>query len=231
MNTKDKRAKARRIRKEKEMTAYVIYFSERVLVFSTILLTLTIFWMTQFNESYIRKLEDINHINLQKEVSTERISVKEHFARYIASLPIPQMPETTSKETVATVEILQTSTTQMVTTNTNELAKRVVGMTPTIRTLNTSSYCSCEYCCGKTDGITASGEKVQAWHTVAAGKEYEIGTIIYIPALADKPNGGWFIVQDRGGAIKNGKLDIYLNTHEEALQYGRQMLECYIYEF
>ena len=113
----------------------------------------------------------------------------------------------------------------------NELSKKVEGMTPKVRLLNTSSYCACEECCGKTDGITASGAKATAWYTVAAGKDYKIGTIIYIPALADKPNGGWFIVQDRGGAISNEKLDIYLPTHSEALQYGRKSLECYIYEF
>lgn len=113
----------------------------------------------------------------------------------------------------------------------NELSKKVEGMTPKVRLLNTSSYCACEECCGKTDGITASGAKATAWYTVAAGKDYKMGTIIYIPDLADKPNGGWFVVEDRGGAISNDKLDIYLPTHSEALQYGRKNLECYIYEF
>ena len=56
-----------------------------------------------------------------------------------------------------------------------------------------------------------------------------MGTIIYIPALSNKPNGGWFVVQDRGGAISNNKLDIFCSTHNEALQFGRRNLECYIY--
>lgn len=111
------------------------------------------------------------------------------------------------------------------------LAKKVQGITPTVRTLNTSAYCSCAKCCGKTNGITASGAKASAWYTVAAGKGYKMGTIIYIPALADKPNGGWFVVQDRGGAISNSKLDIYMGSHSSALQYGRRTLEAYIYEF
>lgn len=110
------------------------------------------------------------------------------------------------------------------------LAKAVEGITPTVKTFNTSAYCACMKCCGKTNGITASGEKALAWYTLAAGKSYKLGTIIYIPAFADKPNGGWFVVQDRGGAISNNKLDVYMNTHEEALQFGRRSLECYIYE-
>ena len=56
-----------------------------------------------------------------------------------------------------------------------------------------------------------------------------MGTVIYIPALSDKPNGGWFVVKDRGGAIKDNKLDIYMGTYNECIQFGRKNLECYIY--
>lgn len=103
------------------------------------------------------------------------------------------------------------------------------GITPVVKSFNTSAYDACVKCCGKTNGITASGAKASAWYTVAAGSGYPMGTVIYIPALKDKPNGGWFIVQDRGGAISNSKLDIYMNTHEQALQFGRKTLECYVY--
>lgn len=112
------------------------------------------------------------------------------------------------------------------------LAQKVEGITPIIKTLNASAYT--ESTCDKkpTDkgyGITASGEKVKAWYTVAAGKSYPMGTIMYIPALKDKPNGGWFVVKDRGGAIKDNKLDIYMTTYNECIQFGRKNLECYIY--
>ena len=99
----------------------------------------------------------------------------------------------------------------------------------TVKVMNVSAYCSCKSCCGKTNGITSSGNKAQAWYTVAAGSGYPIGTRIYIPYFKDQPNGGWFVVQDRGGAISNGKLDIYMNSHSEALSFGRKNLECYIY--
>lgn len=112
-----------------------------------------------------------------------------------------------------------------------DLAKEAIGIIPSVKWFNTSAYCPCQKCCDKTDGITASQQKAIDWYTVAAGKQYKMGTIIYIPALSHEPNGGWFIVQDRGGAISNEKLDIYFNTHEEALQYGRKTLECYVYEF
>ena len=114
-------------------------------------------------------------------------------------------------------------------TETNVLAKKVQGKTPQVKTFNTSAYCSCSKCCGKTTGITSSGVKATSWYTLAAGFEYPIGTVVYIPYFKDKPNGGWFVVQDRGGTIKNNKLDIYMGTHSQAIQFGRKSLECYVY--
>ncbi len=112
------------------------------------------------------------------------------------------------------------------------IAKKVENITPIVKTLNTSAYTAST--CGKSPtskgyGVTASGTKATAWYTVAAGKGYPIGTVIYIPYFKNKPNGGWFVVQDRGGAISNNKLDVYMNTYNECIQFGRKNLECYIY--
>ena len=120
------------------------------------------------------------------------------------------------------------------TTSGNALAAKVQGMTPIVKTLNASAYTAST--CGKSPnssgyGVTSSGARASAWCTVAAGKSYPVGTIIYIPYFANKPNGGWFVVQDRGGAISNNKLDIYMNTYSECINFGRRNLECYIYQF
>ena len=109
------------------------------------------------------------------------------------------------------------------------LAKRVEDKTPMVQTMNASAYCSCSICCGKSTGVTASGAKASSWYTLAAGSGYPIGTVIYIPAFSDKPNGGWFVVQDRGGAISNSKIDVYMESHSSALSFGRKSLECYVY--
>ena len=116
--------------------------------------------------------------------------------------------------------------------NGEKLAAKVEGVTPIVKTLNASAYTAST--CDKLPshpayGITASGAKVKEWYTVAAGKSYPMGTIIYIPALKDKPNGGWFVVQDRGGAIKDNKLDIYMGTYNDCIKFGRKNLECHIY--
>ena len=103
------------------------------------------------------------------------------------------------------------------------------GKEPVIRTLNTSAYCSCAKCCGKSNGVTSSGNIAKEWHTIAAGSGYPIGTVIYIPAFSDQPNGGWFVVEDRGGAISNNRIDVFMGSHSAAIQFGRRNLECYIY--
>ena len=106
------------------------------------------------------------------------------------------------------------------------ISASVEGKTPTIVTLNTSAYCAAS-CGGNTR--TASGATASSWHTVAAGRGYPAGTIIYIPYFANKPNGGWFVVQDTGGAITNNHLDIWMDSMSECLSFGRRNLECHIY--
>ncbi|MCI8620868.1 MAG: hypothetical protein HFJ50_03585 [Clostridia bacterium] len=104
------------------------------------------------------------------------------------------------------------------------LASKVEGIEPIVKTLNASAYTASEG-----HEKTASGALAKAWYTVAAGKGYPMGTIIYIPHFANQPNGGWFVVQDRGGAITNNKIDIYMNTYNECITFGRRNIECYIY--
>ena len=77
-------------------------------------------------------------------------------------------------------------------------------------------------------GITASGAYVQDWYTVAAGPGIPFGTRVYIPYFADYPNGGVFVVQDRGGAIGDYNIDVYVNDKATALNFGRQSLEVQI---
>lgn len=232
----------KRRQSEIEFYNFLLTWLIRILTFIFLsLATITILVMIDGNRE-IRDLEE-RLLNSQEEVP---LIQWEPIEKEIPKAEIPILVEQVESKTEEILEkdiqvieeqtpdigkTVDMSETIVEPTTITELSKKVEGITPNIVTLNTSAYCSCELCCGKTDGITASGEKATPWHTVAAGKDYKIGTIIYIPALADMPNGGWFVVQDRGGAISNDKLDIYFSTHSDALQYGRKNLECYIYEF
>lgn len=80
-----------------------------------------------------------------------------------------------------------------------------------------TAYCSCAKCCGKSTGITAMGTKATAGRTVAASSQFSFGTKLNI-------NGHTYTVEDRGGAIKGNKIDIYVNSHAEALAWGVRYL-------
>ena len=84
---------------------------------------------------------------------------------------------------------------------------------------NASAYCACVKCCGKINGITASGTKATAGRTIAAPKNYPFGTKIEIAGM------GTYVVEDRGGAITGNKIDIYFDSHAEALKFGRRNLQ------
>ena len=80
-----------------------------------------------------------------------------------------------------------------------------------------TAYCPCAKCCGKTNGKTASGTTATAGRTVAASSKFAFGTKLNI-------GGHVYTVEDRGGAINGNKIDIFVNTHAEALQWGVRYL-------
>ena len=87
-----------------------------------------------------------------------------------------------------------------------------------------TSYCACSKCCGKTDGITASGKHVKYGYVAANWLPF--GTKVRIEGL------GIFEVQDRGakslfGSKKNHikHLDVYMPTHKQARQFGVKYLK------
>lgn len=169
-------------------------------------------------------------IKYQNDIEISRTVVKEEIVKKAVN-KIVQISKETSRATSGDTRYGSVSVAEAA-ANSSALAKKVAGITPIVKTLNTSAYTASTCDKKPTDkgyGITASGAKVKSWYTVAAGKGYPMGTVIYIPALKNKPNGGWFVVQDRGGAISNNKLDIYMSTYNECIQFGRKNLECYIY--
>ncbi len=89
-------------------------------------------------------------------------------------------------------------------------------------TINASAYTAAADECGKNDGITASGLMVTENRTLACPPNYPFGAKIAIEGM------GEFRCEDRGGAIKGNKFDIYMETKSEAFAFGRQHLEAEI---
>lgn len=86
-----------------------------------------------------------------------------------------------------------------------------------------TAYCSCAKCCGKTTGITASGTKATAGRTIATSGQFAFGTKLII-------NGQEYTVEDRGGAIQGNRIDVYMNSHSEALAWGVKYLPVQVAE-
>ena len=169
-------------------------------------------------------------VKYKNDIEISRTVIKEEVIKKAVN-KIVQVTKTTSRDGEENSRTASTSVASIA-ANSNALAKKVEGITPIVKTLNASAYTAST--CGKSPtskgyGRTASGAKATSWYTVAAGKGYPIGTVIYIPSMKNKPNGGWFVVQDRGGAISNNKLDIYMDTYNECIKFGRKNIECYIY--
>lgn len=94
-----------------------------------------------------------------------------------------------------------------------------------------TAYCSCRKCCGvwaknrpldengKEIVYTASGERAEAGKTIAVdtsvipfGTEVKIGGTVYT-------------AQDTGSAVKGNVIDIYFDSHKDAVKHGAKYLE------
>ena len=70
-------------------------------------------------------------------------------------------------------------------------------------------------------GRTASGTTTTANRTIAADPSVlPYGTEVVI-------NGKTYVVEDTGGAIKNNRIDIYMSTYDEAIQWGVRNIDVY----
>ncbi|MEI8103732.1 MAG: 3D domain-containing protein [Candidatus Moraniibacteriota bacterium] len=84
--------------------------------------------------------------------------------------------------------------------------------------INASAYTAAADECGKSDGITASGLKVTEHRTLACPPNFPFGAKIHIENMGD------YTCEDRGGAIKDNHIDIYMQTKTEAFAFGRRQL-------
>ena len=72
-------------------------------------------------------------------------------------------------------------------------------------------------------GVTASGTKAKPGVIAADTSVYPFGTVMYIPGY------GYGRVEDRGGAIKGQKIDLFFKGHQQALNWGRQKVKVAIW--
>ena len=125
-----------------------------------------------------------------------------------------KLSETVIKEPINKIVQVQRNITSR---SGSTVANANVKTTGETRIFKVTAYCSCAKCCGKSTGRTAAGTQATAGHTVAASGQFAFGTKLII-------NGQQYTVEDRGGAIQGNRIDIYMNSHAEAVAWGVKYL-------
>ena len=88
-------------------------------------------------------------------------------------------------------------------------------------------YCPCVLCCGKEDGITASGVIATEGRTIAV----DPSVIPYGSRLKVVFEDGFeavYVAEDCGGSIKNNRIDIFVSSHSKALELGTNHGSVYL---
>ena len=100
-----------------------------------------------------------------------------------------------------------------------------------------TAYCLCKKCCGKSPdhpyyGYTHSGIKIEKGSGIKViavdPKIIPLNSKVYVEGLYGAWDYGHAIAADTGSAIKELKIDLYMDTHEEALQWGRKKVKVYL---
>ena len=84
-----------------------------------------------------------------------------------------------------------------------------------------TAYCPCSACCGKNDGITATGTQATEGRTVAVDPNViPYGATIEV-VYADG-SSVQLVAEDCGSGIKAQRLDVFFEDHQTALEFGIQ---------
>lgn len=95
-----------------------------------------------------------------------------------------------------------------------------------IEGVTVTHYDCCVQCCGKDDGITASGVRATPGVTVAVDTSIiPLGSDV----LVDYGDGiiNYYRADDTGSAIKGNKLDLCVSSHQEAINLGVRTATVY----
>ncbi len=127
-------------------------------------------------------------------------------------------------------EVKAVSYRELAENNPPEEYKQVIEATAT-------AYCLCQKCCGKSPsspgyGVTASGLKIipgTGMKVIAVDpKVIPLGSKVYVQGLNGAWDYGYAVAGDTGGAIKSMKIDLYMDSHEETLSWGRKKVNIYV---
>ena len=90
-----------------------------------------------------------------------------------------------------------------------------------------TAYCACEKCCGEwSDGFTFTGTKATQGRTIAVDPDViPLGSTVYFDGMDGLTSG--FVAEDIGGSINGNHIDLFFESHEDALQWGIREREIF----
>ena len=140
----------------------------------------------------------------------------------IISEAIPQIVEKGTKEKVVATTSRGTTATSRGTT----AYKKVI-------TMNASAYDLSFQSTGKRPGdkyygITASGTKARPGVVAVDPRVIPLGTKLYIESTDGTKDYGFAIAEDKGGAIKGNKIDLFFETASQVKNFGRRNVKVYV---
>ena len=80
----------------------------------------------------------------------------------------------------------------------------------------------------KAGARTASGRVASVGCVAVDPKVIPMGSKLYITTPNGKIVYGTAVAADTGGAIKGNKVDLYYNTYNECIQFGRRNVTVYV---
>lgn len=86
-----------------------------------------------------------------------------------------------------------------------------------------TAYCNCEKCCGewaKYHSTYTGAEPVEGVTIAVDPDVIPLNSQVFV--TFDDGTSNCYTAQDIGGAIKGNRMDIYFESHDDALRFGRQ---------
>ena len=165
------------------------------------------------NKEQSEKLEDLQAVEAAKRAVEQAKIAKQRAAQEAARLAIEKAEKNILTNTVTTVKI-STKTPTNTPTKSTTTTKPTNPDTGTMKYLGALSSTAYTY----TGHNMANGEK--PYEGAVACNLVPIGTKLYIEGY------GYFVVKDRIG--HSSQLDIFMDTYDECIQYGRRTIKVYI---
>lgn len=135
-----------------------------------------------------------------------------------------------AERTILNTEIIEAAVNKVVICGTKQTVEIKKGTNINVKQvipMSATGYCNCFKCCGKNPGdygygVTASGLHTRRGVVAVDTSVIKLGTKLYVEGYGEAVAG------DTGSKIKGNRIDLFFDTHEEALAFGRKTINVYV---